>query len=399
MVWADRTGNIGWQAVGITPLRPQLERAAAGARRRPLRVGRLPADQRAAARGEPGDAASSPRPTTISSRRTSRTPRRCTTPGPIRTAPRASAEMLGSGRLLQRRRDGAAAERRPVDAGAQPGAAAAATSPLAEAARRPRRATCCSAWDFVLDKDSVPPASTRCGSGACWPTCASRWCRRRRAGLRRPSALSMKRVIDWLYAPDGRFGADPVKGRDALLVAQPGRGGGRADASASGRTSASWQWGQDDVSPRADPPSAVSAAVNDATRAKLNVGPLPRGGDGYTVSATGGADNQTSGGSFKIIADAENWDNSVGLNNPGQSGNPDEPALPRPVRHVVEGPLLPRRLLTRRRWSRSRRASHSSRPPVTAQGARRLAASRQPLDLGARSARAGSPRDAPRAPR
>ena len=62
-----------------------------------------------------------------------------------------------------------------------------------------------------------------------------------------------------------------------------------------------------------------------ATLAKLNVGPLPRGGDGNTVSATGGADNQASGGSLKIIADTEDWDNSVGLNTPGQSGDPDSP--------------------------------------------------------------------------
>jgi penicillin amidase len=55
------------------------------------------------------------------------------------------------------------------------------------------------------------------------------------------------------------------------------------------------------------------------------VGPFPRGGDGTTVSATGGQDNQTSGGSLKIVADPANWDNSVGLNTPGQSGNPDDP--------------------------------------------------------------------------
>ena len=69
----------------------------------------------------------------------------------------------------------------------------------------------------------------------------------------------------------------------------------------------------------------LSNAVNAATLAKLMVGPLPRGGDGMTVSATGGADNQGSGGSFKIIADTEDWDNSVGLNTPGQSGDPDNP--------------------------------------------------------------------------
>ena len=44
-----------------------------------------------------------------------------------------------------------------------------------------------------------------------------------------------------------------------------------------------------------------------------------------TVSATGDADNQASGGSLKIIADTEDWDNSVGLNTPGQSGDPDSP--------------------------------------------------------------------------
>ena len=48
MVWVDRSGTIGWQAAGIQPTAPQLERPAAGAGRRPLRVGRLPADRGAA---------------------------------------------------------------------------------------------------------------------------------------------------------------------------------------------------------------------------------------------------------------------------------------------------------------------------------------------------------------
>ena len=65
--------------------------------------------------------------------------------------------------------------------------------------------------------------------------------------------------------------------------------------------------------------------MNAETRKKLEVGPFPRGGDGTTVSATGGQDNQGAGGSLKIVADTENWDNSVGLNTPGQSGDPDSP--------------------------------------------------------------------------
>ena len=54
-------------------------------------------------------------------------------------------------------------------------------------------------------------------------------------------------------------------------------------------------------------------------------GPAPRGGDGNTVGATGGGDNQTSGASFRIIVDLADWENAVGINTPGQSGNPDDP--------------------------------------------------------------------------
>jgi penicillin amidase len=85
-----------------------------------------------------------------------------------------------------------------------------------------------------------------------------------------------------------------------------------------------WQWGQNAYH-HALIRHPLADVVNDATRAKLDVGPMPRGGDGVTVSATGGSDNQTSGGSFKILVDTENWDSAVGLNNPGQSGDPDSP--------------------------------------------------------------------------
>jgi penicillin amidase len=82
-----------------------------------------------------------------------------------------------------------------------------------------------------------------------------------------------------------------------------------------------WRWGQEAYHHALIRHPLAEIAPPDL-RAKLNVGPYPRGGDSYTVSATGNADNQTSGGSLKIIADTENWDNSLGLNNPGQSGDP-----------------------------------------------------------------------------
>jgi len=35
--------------------------------------------------------------------------------------------------------------------------------------------------------------------------------------------------------------------------------------------------------------------------------------------------NQTSGASFRIIAGCKDWDNTVGTNCPGQSGDPESP--------------------------------------------------------------------------
>jgi len=67
--------------------------------------------------------------------------------------------------------------------------------------------------------------------------------------------------------------------------------------------------------------SPFSGALNAELDAQYDVGHAPRGGDSYTINATGGTDNQPAGGSFKIAMDTENWDNSVGLNNPGQSGD------------------------------------------------------------------------------
>jgi penicillin amidase len=176
-------------------------------------------------------------------------------------------------------------------------------------------------WDFVLDKDSVSA-----GIYAMWQ-------RRLFANVRErvlPPALKgnglslpTKRVIDLLHAPDGRLGEQPTQARD-MLIAQSFEQAVAELTRRFGPDMQGWSYGQERFH-HALIRHPLSAVVNDTTRAKLSVGPAPRGGDGTTISATGNGDNQTSGGSFKIIADTENWDNSVGINTPGQSGNPDDP--------------------------------------------------------------------------
>jgi penicillin amidase len=84
-----------------------------------------------------------------------------------------------------------------------------------------------------------------------------------------------------------------------------------------------WRWGREgDHYVQIEHP--MSAAVGETVRRRLEVGPAPRGGDGTTVGATG-TGNQRAGASFRIIADAADWDGAVGTNTPGQSGDPRSP--------------------------------------------------------------------------
>ncbi len=176
-------------------------------------------------------------------------------------------------------------------------------------------------WDYVLDKDSVEAAIY---------VSFERRLRRNMRDTVVPAAarddirsVNMKRLIDWLVAPDGRFGEAPVVGRDALLARSLAEG--RADlVERLGPDSSNWKYGQPNFK-HALIRHPMTAAVSPDLRRRLDVGPAPRGGYSGTVHNTGGGDNQTSGASFMIVADTANWDNSVGLNTPGQSGDPDSP--------------------------------------------------------------------------
>lgn len=58
----------------------------------------------------------------------------------------------------------------------------------------------------------------------------------------------------------------------------------------------------------------------------FDLGPIARPGDGNTVDATGTSGSefaQVSGASYREIFDLSNWDNSLAINTPGQSGQPE----------------------------------------------------------------------------
>ncbi|HEY4728149.1 MAG TPA: penicillin acylase family protein, partial [Actinomycetes bacterium] len=86
-----------------------------------------------------------------------------------------------------------------------------------------------------------------------------------------------------------------------------------------------WAWGRLHVARLAHP---LSPLLDEETRARLAVGPAPRGGSGDTVGNTAyPADTfvQTGGATFRIVVDVGDWDGSLVMNSPGQSGDPDSP--------------------------------------------------------------------------
>ncbi|MEB3368322.1 penicillin acylase family protein [Saccharopolyspora mangrovi] len=92
-----------------------------------------------------------------------------------------------------------------------------------------------------------------------------------------------------------------------------------------GRAEATWQWGRLHHSLFEHP---ASGALDETQRARFDVGPMPRGGSSATVnqSAYRISDfRQTNGPSFRMVLDVGNWDYSVAVNTPGQSGNPADP--------------------------------------------------------------------------
>jgi penicillin G amidase len=88
---------------------------------------------------------------------------------------------------------------------------------------------------------------------------------------------------------------------------------------------ADWEWGKLHQVHMLHP---LSPLVDRLTRARLDVGPVPRGGSGDTVGNTAyHLENlrQTGGSSWRVVVDVGEWDDSLFINSPGQSGEPASP--------------------------------------------------------------------------
>jgi penicillin amidase len=176
-------------------------------------------------------------------------------------------------------------------------------------------------WDFRLEVDSAAAAVfevwwTKHLKGALF------------AALAPPAVRSVllpgdpEGILQALERPDDRFGTDPRRGRDALLLRTLGAAFGDC-AERMGADTAAWGWGKLHHGFFEHALSGAGAAPQDA-----DVGPLSTGGSASTPMHTGyrGSDFRViAGASVRMAIDVGAWDNSVCINAPGQSGDPRSP--------------------------------------------------------------------------
>ncbi len=124
-------------------------------------------------------------------------------------------------------------------------------------------------------------------------------------------------------SPDNRPVVAPAEARDDALAASLAAAF-RDTSERLGPDPTAWRWG--DLH-QIELPHPLAARLPEDLRSRVQIGPAPRGGSGDTVGNTryDGNFRQTSGASFRMVIDVGGWDNSVAMNNPGQSGDPRSP--------------------------------------------------------------------------
>lgn len=176
-------------------------------------------------------------------------------------------------------------------------------------------------WDFVLDKNSV-----EAGVYVMWermlrkqlderfiPEVVKPWL----------SSIQMTRVLEWMEKPELIFTGESIIQRNQILEESFVAALKELELKL-GANVQNWQYGQSEFK-HAQINHPLGQAVNEAWRAKLNTESLPRGGYSFTPGANGYGDNNTSGASFRIVVDTKDWEKTIGINTPGQSGNPESP--------------------------------------------------------------------------
>jgi penicillin amidase len=135
--------------------------------------------------------------------------------------------------------------------------------------------------------------------------------------------LQMGRLLPWILHPEAKFGPKAREKRDAYLLGTF-ESAVMALTDKLGQDMGRWQYGQAAYK-HVQIKHPLGDVVNADLRSRLNTSLKPRGGNQHTPGSTGSSEGQLYGATFKIIVDVNDWDNTVGTNPPGQSGDPGSP--------------------------------------------------------------------------
>ena len=173
-------------------------------------------------------------------------------------------------------------------------------------------------WEYRLDRDSAAAALY------------DRWEQGMLSALNkqllpnRPTSarqlISRPKLMEWMVTPpEFVFGKNPERARNKMIADYLTA----AIESLNGEFGIdNWTYGDVHFTSIDHPLKALS---DDNHKAGLEIGPLPRGGGPNTLNANHGTAKQTAGASFRMIADTADWSTAVGTNTPGQSGDPSSP--------------------------------------------------------------------------
>lgn len=130
--------------------------------------------------------------------------------------------------------------------------------------------------------------------------------------------------LDLLEHPGNRLGDHPDETIDELLTSTLAAAEADCAALLGDDNPDTWQWGKLHT---AAPVHPLAARLKEIPEHRRRLNPLPRGGSGETVGNTAYLPTfvQSSGATFRIVIDIGQWDESVAMNAPGQSGDPRSP--------------------------------------------------------------------------
>ena len=138
------------------------------------------------------------------------------------------------------------------------------------------------------------------------------------------TTTDMNVMLAGLERPDARFGDNPAASRDQVLLTTL-KAAWEEMEKLQGPEPSMWQWGKLHFNLNEHP---FAPAVDDAMRARINVGPIAKNGSEHTPNQSLARPTdfrEMNGPSVRVVVDVGNWDNSRAVNHPGQSGDPASP--------------------------------------------------------------------------